>query len=222
MGWIRRFDMSVPSERPVGIEQAADAVRRGELVVLPTDTVYGLGTDAFSPEAVAGLIAAKGRGRDMPVPVLVGSPRTLDGIATGLTPVARDLVEAFWPGGLTLVARAQPTLRWDLGDTGGTVAVRMPLHLVAIELLQATGPMAVSSANVTGQPPATTADEAVEQLGEAVSVYLDAGPAGEPVPSTIVDVTGDEPRLLRAGAVDEQTLREVAGGLLTEPYSDSS
>lgn len=222
MGWIRRFDMSVPSERPVGIEQAADAVRRGELVVLPTDTVYGLGTDAFSPEAVMGLIAAKGRGRDMPVPVLVGSPRTLDGIATGLTPVARDLVEAFWPGGLTLVARAQPTLRWDLGDTGGTVAVRMPLHLVAIELLQATGPMAVSSANVTGQPPATTADEAVEQLGEAVSVYLDAGPAGAPVPSTIVDVTGDEPRLLRAGAVDEQTLREVAGGLLTEPYSDSS
>lgn len=222
MGWIRRFDMSVPSERPVGIEQAADAVRRGELVVLPTDTVYGLGTDAFSPEAVAALIAAKGRGRDMPVPVLVGSPRTLDGIATGLSAAARELVEAFWPGGLTLVARAQPTLRWDLGDTGGTVAVRMPLHLVAIELLQATGPMAVSSANVTGHPPATTADEAVEQLGEAVSVYLDAGPAGDPVPSTIVDVTGDVPRLLRAGAVAEHELREVTGGLVTEPYSGSS
>ncbi len=222
MGWIRRFDMSVPSERPVGIEQAADAVRRGELVVLPTDTVYGLGTDAFSPEAVAGLIAAKGRGRDMPVPVLVGSPRTLDGIATGLSQTARDLVDAFWPGGLTLVARAQPSLRWDLGDTGGTVAVRMPLHLVAIELLQATGPMAVSSANVTGRPPATTADEAVDQLGEAVSVYLDGGAAGEPVPSTIVDVTGEAPRLLRAGAVGEETLRAVAPDLLTEPYSDSS
>lgn len=222
MGWIRRFDMSIPSERPVGIEQAADAVRRGELVVLPTDTVYGLGTDAFSPDAVAGLIAAKGRGRDMPVPVLVGSPRTLDGIATGLSATARELVDAFWPGGLTVVARAQPTLRWDLGDTDGTVAVRMPLHLVAIELLQATGPMAVSSANVTGHPPATTADEAVEQLGEAVSVYLDGGPAGEPVPSTIVDVTGERPRLLRAGAVDEEALREVVGDLLTEPYSGSS
>lgn len=222
MGWIRRFDMSVPSERGVGIEQAAEVVRRGELVVLPTDTVYGLGTDAFTPEAVAALIAAKGRGRDMPVPVLVGSPRTLDGIATGLSATARALVEAFWPGGLTVVARAQPSLRWDLGDTGGTVAVRMPLHPVAIDLLQATGPMAVSSANLTGRPPATTVDEAVEQLGEAVSVYLDGGPSGDPVPSTIVDVTGDAPRLLRAGAVGEDALREVSGDLVTEPYSGST
>jgi tRNA threonylcarbamoyl adenosine modification protein (Sua5/YciO/YrdC/YwlC family) len=222
MGWIRRFDMSVASERSVGLEQATDAVRRGELVVLPTDTVYGLGTDAFGHDAVAALLAAKGRGRDMPVPVLVGSPRTLDGIATGLSQAARDLVQAFWPGGLTVVARAQPSLRWDLGDTGGTVAVRMPLHPVAIELLQATGPMAVSSANISGQPPATTVDEAVEQLGEAVSVYLDGGPSGEPVPSTIVDVTGEAPRLLRAGAVSEEALREVAGELLAEPYSGSS
>ncbi|HEX6934918.1 MAG TPA: L-threonylcarbamoyladenylate synthase [Actinomycetes bacterium] len=222
MGWIRRFDMSVATERPVGLEQAADAVRRGELVVLPTDTVYGLGTDAFSPDAVAGLLAAKGRGRDLPVPVLVGSPRTLDGIATGLSPAARSLVEAFWPGGLTLVARAQPSLQWDLGDTGGTVAVRMPLHPVAIELLQATGPMAVSSANISGRPPATTVDEAVEQLGEAVSVYLDGGPSGEPVPSSIVDVTGEVPRLLRAGAVDEQALREVTGDLRAGPYSEPS
>ena len=220
MAWIRRYDMSLPGERPVGIEQATDAVRRGELVVLPTDTVYGLGTDAFSPEAVGDLLAAKGRGRDMPVPVLVGSPRTLDGIATRLGAAARALVEAFWPGGLTLVARAQPSLQWDLGDTGGTVAVRMPLHPVAIELLLATGPMAVSSANTTGHPPATTADEAVEMLGDAVSVYLDGGPSGEPVPSTIVDVTGDVPRVLRAGALDVELLREVAGDLEGPSYSD--
>ena len=220
MAWIRRYDMSLPGERPVGIEQATDAVRRGELVVLPTDTVYGLGTDAFSPEAVGDLLAAKGRGRDMPVPVLVGSPRTLDGIATRLGTAARALVEAFWPGGLTLVARAQPSLQWDLGDTGGTVAVRMPLHPVAIELLQATGPMAVSSANTTGHPPATTADEAVQMLGDAVSVYLDGGPSGEPVPSTIVDVTGDVPRVLRAGALDVELLREVAGDLEGPSYSD--
>ena len=220
MAWIRRYDMSLPGERPVGIEQATDAVRRGELVVLPTDTVYGLGTDAFSPEAVGDLLAAKGRGRDMPVPVLVGSPRTLDGIATRLGTAARALVEAFWPGGLTIVARAQPSLQWDLGDTGGTVAVRMPLHPVAIELLQATGPMAVSSANTTGHPPATTADEAVEMLGDAVSVYLDGGPSGEPVPSTIVDVTGDVPRVLRAGALDVELLREVAGDLEGPSYSD--
>jgi len=222
MGWIRRFDMGIASERAAGLEQATDAVRRGELVVLPTDTVYGLGTDAFSPAGVASLLAAKGRGRDLPVPVLVGSPRTLDGIATGLSPTARDLVEAFWPGGLTLVARAQPTLQWDLGDTGGTVAVRMPLHPVAIELLQATGPMAVSSANLSGRPASTTVDEAVEQLGESVSVYLDGGVAGEPVPSTIVDVSGDLPRLLRAGAVSEEDLREVAGDLVVGPYSGSS
>lgn len=221
MVWIRRYDMASPTERPTGLEQAADAVRRGELVVLPTDTVYGLGTDAFSPDAVGGLLAAKGRGRDMPVPVLVGSPRTLDGIATHLNGAARSLVEAFWPGGLTLVATAQPSLRWDLGDTGGTVAVRMPLHPVAIELLQATGPMAVSSANISGRPPATTVDEAVEQLGEEVAVYLDGGPSGEPVPSTIVDVTGEVARVLRAGAVSVEALREVAGELEAGSYSDS-
>jgi len=220
MAWIRRYDMSLPGERPVGIEQATDAVRRGELVVLPTDTVYGLGTDAFSAEAVGDLLEAKGRGRDMPVPVLVGSPRTLDGIATRLGTAARALVEAFWPGGLTLVAHAQPSLQWDLGDTGGTVAVRMPLHPVAIELLQATGPMAVSSANTTGHPPATTADEAVEMLGDAVSVYLDGGRSGEPVPSTIVDVTGDVPKVLRTGALGVELLREVVGDLEAPSYSD--
>ena len=221
MGVIRRYDMSSEVERATGLEQGADAVRRGDLVVLPTDTVYGLGTDAFSPDAVGGLLEAKGRGRDMPVPVLVGSPRTLDGIATQLSLAARALVEAFWPGGLTVVARSQPSLRWDLGDTGGTVAVRMPLHPVAIELLQATGPMAVSSANITGRPPATTADEAVEQLGDAVAVYLDGGPSGEPVPSTIVDVTGTVPRVLRVGALSVHLLREVAGDLDAGSYSDS-
>jgi tRNA threonylcarbamoyl adenosine modification protein (Sua5/YciO/YrdC/YwlC family) len=222
MGWIRRYDMSVASERPVGLDLARDAVRRGELVVLPTDTVYGLGTDAFSPEAIAGLLAAKGRGRDMPVPVLVGSPRTLDGIATGLTQTARDLVEAFWPGGLTLVALAQPSLQWDLGDTGGTVAVRMPLHPVAIELLQSTGPMGVSSANRSGQAPPTTCDEAVEQLGESVSIYLDGGPSGDPVASTIVDVTGEVPRVVRLGAVGLEVLREVVPDLDPGQYGEPS
>jgi len=222
MGWVRRYDMAVASERPVGLDLAGDAVRRGELVVLPTDTVYGLGTDAFSPDAVHGLLAAKGRGRRMPVPVLIGTPRTLDGIATGLSGQARDLIEAFWPGGLTVVASVQPTLQWDLGETGGTVAVRMPLHPVALELLRATGPMAVSSANRSGLPPATTCDEAVEQLGEAVSIYLDGGPAGDPVASTIVDVTGEAPRVLRLGAVSAEALREVAADLVTEPYSDQT
>ena len=217
MGWIRRYDMAEALERATGLDVAGSAVRRGDLVVLPTDTVYGLGTDAFQPDAVAKLLETKGRGRDMPVPVLVGSPRTLPGIATGLSPSAQSLIEAFWPGGLTLVCTVQPTLQWDLGETRGTVAVRMPLHPVAIELLTATGPLAVSSANRSGMAPATTLDEAIEQLGDDVSVYLDGGPSGEPVPSTIVDVTGDVPRLLRAGAVTAELLREVCGDLVTEP-----
>jgi tRNA threonylcarbamoyl adenosine modification protein (Sua5/YciO/YrdC/YwlC family) len=153
---IRRFDCADPVERERGLDQADAAVKRGELVVIPTDTVYGLGCDAFVPYAVEALLAAKGRGRDMPVPVLIGSPGTLDGIAYGIDSRTRDLVEAFWPGGLTVVCRAQPSLDWDLGDARGTVAVRMPLHPVALELLTRTGPMGVSSANRTGAPPATT------------------------------------------------------------------
>ena len=158
----------------------------------------------------------------MPVPVLVGAPRTLDGIATGLTQTARDLVEAFWPGGLTLVATAQPSLRWDLGDTGGTVAVRMPLHPVALELLRATGPMGVSSANLSGRPAPATCDEAVEQLGESVSIYLDGGPAGDPLASTIVDVTGVVPRVQRLGAIGLDVLREVAPDLDPGDYGEAS
>jgi tRNA threonylcarbamoyl adenosine modification protein (Sua5/YciO/YrdC/YwlC family) len=214
--FVRRYDMTDPVERETGLEVAANAVRRADLVVLPTDTVYGLGTDAFSPDGVAELLEAKGRGRDMPVPVLVGSPATLAGIATDLSDAARALVEAFWPGGLTLVCRAQPSLQWDLGDTRGTVAVRMPLHPVAIELLTATGPMAVSSANRTGMAPPADVDEAIRQLGEAVSVYLDGGPTGEPVASTIVDVTGELPRLLREGALPAAVLREVVADLVVE------
>ena len=206
----RSFDLSDPVERKRGIEAAVRAVRGGSLVVLPTDTVYGLGCDAFDPAAITRLLTAKGRGRDMPVPVLVSGPRALEGIAFGLTPTARELVTAFWPGALTIVCTAQPSLQWDLGQSGGTVAVRMPLHPAALELLTETGPMGVSSANRTGHTPATTAAGAHEQLGDLVSVYLEGGPSGEPVPSTILDVTGPVPRVLRAGALSLDLLREVA------------
>lgn len=209
----RRFNCQLPAERARGLDQAEGAVKRGELVVLPTDTVYGIGADAFSRSAVADLLAAKGRGPDTPVPVLVGSPRTLPGVVTDLPDVGRDLVEAFWPGALTLVCRQQPSLQWDLGDTRGTVAVRMPLHPVAIDLLTAIGPMAVSSANKSGAAPATTCDEAEQQLGEAVTVYLDGGPCGDPVPSTIVDLTSTPPRVLRVGALPIDLLREIATDL---------
>ncbi|WP_163547726.1 L-threonylcarbamoyladenylate synthase [Candidatus Frankia nodulisporulans] len=215
---MQRFDCSDEAERAAGLDAAVAAVGRGELVVLPTDTLYGLGADAFDSAAVAALLAAKGRGRDMPVPVLIGAWRTLDGLIDRVTPQVRDLIQAFWPGGLTVVVRHVPSLRWDLGDARGTVAIRMPLHPVAIELLGRTGPMAVSSANISGQPPAATADNAVAQLGGAAEVYLDGGRCVAATPSTIVDCTGDVPVVLRAGAISLDTLREVLP-LIREPAS---
>ncbi|HYN73747.1 MAG TPA: L-threonylcarbamoyladenylate synthase, partial [Nakamurella sp.] len=157
------------------------------------------------------LLAAKGRGPDMPVPVLVGSWTTIDGLTMAVSPVARTLIEAFWPGGLSLVIEHAPSLSWDLGDSRGTVMVRMPLHPVALDLLRMVGPMAVSSANRSGMPPATTAAAAVDQLGEEVAVYLDGGPAPIGVASTVVDLTGEVPRVLRQGAVSLDRLREVVG-----------
>ncbi|MFE0189759.1 L-threonylcarbamoyladenylate synthase [Streptomyces sp. NPDC059008] len=205
----RRYDCSDATDRATGLREAASAVRRGELVVLPTDTVYGVGADAFSAEAVGDLLEAKGRGRGMPSPVLVGSPNTLHGLVTDFSEQAWELVDAFWPGALTLVARHQPSLTWDLGETHGTVAVRMPLHPVAIELLTEFGPMAVSSANLTGHPSPQDCDAAQEMLGDSVSVYLDGGPTPAAVPSSIVDVTGAVPVLLREGAISADELRKV-------------
>ncbi len=206
----RLFDCADAAQRDEGLRDAAAAVRRGELVVLPTDTVYGVGADAFTPPAVDALLLAKGRSRDMPVPVLVASRRMLDGVVDYLPGLARELADAFWPGPLTLVLRHTVHLSWDLGDTRGTVAVRMPLHPVALELIAQTGPLAVSSANRSGSPPATTAADARSQLGEEVAVYLDAGPCADAVPSTIVDLTSAIPLLLRAGALPLDRLREVA------------
>jgi L-threonylcarbamoyladenylate synthase len=207
------YDCNDPSLRSAALSSAAHCVESGQLVVLPTDTVYGIGADAFDAGAVAELLAAKGRGRDMPVPVLVGSWHTIEGLVSTVAPRTWDLIEAFWPGGLTLVVEQAPSLSWDLGDARGTVAVRMPLHPVAIELLEMTGPMAVSSANRNGRPPALTAAEAQDQLGDQVAVYLDGGPVRTGVASTIVDVTGEVPRVLRAGAVDLDELRAVVPGI---------
>ncbi|MCW2674588.1 MAG: translation factor [Frankiales bacterium] len=197
-----------------GVDAAVHAIRRGQLVVLPTDTVYGLAADAFSPEAVGRLLVAKGRGRDMPTPVLVPNLRTLDGLLDVVPPVARELAEAFWPGPLTLVVQHAATLAWDLGETKGTVALRMPLDPVALNLLEQTGPLAVSSANRSGLPPASDCAEAARQLGNAVDVYLDGGDCGDPVPSTIVDLTAERPTVLRLGALSLEELRSVVPDLV--------
>jgi L-threonylcarbamoyladenylate synthase len=208
------FDMTEAGQRSGGLAAAKAAINRERLVVLPTDTTYGVGCDAFSPAAVDELRRARGASRSTPPAVLVPHVRTLSGIASGVSAGTEALAEAFWPGALTLICFSQPTLTWDLGDSGGTVAVRMPLHPVALELLDATGPMAVTGANRVGGPPSISAWQAKEQLGEAVAVYLDAGPSGTGVPSTVIDGTRDVPRLLRAGGVSVEELRDVVPDLV--------
>ncbi|GAA2004866.1 L-threonylcarbamoyladenylate synthase [Microbacterium ulmi] len=214
------YDCRDEAQLLAGMRHARQAIGRGQLVVLPTDTVYGVAADAFNARAVQGLLDAKGRGRQSPPPVLVAGVPTLRAIAAEVPPAVERLVDAFWPGGLTIVLPSQPSLTWDLGETRGTVAVRMPAHRVALELLEETGPLAVSSANLTGFPAATTAQAAQEMLGEAVAAYLDAGESEGGIASTIVDATplvgGAEPvvRVLREGAIGRERLREVLGDLL--------
>ena len=196
------------------VDRLRDALERGALVVVPTDTVYGVAADAFTPAAVQRLLDAKGRGRQSPPPVLIPNTDTLAALAAEVVPAVTKLAEACWPGPLTIVLRANPSLSWDLGETHGTVALRIPKHDLALELLAETGPLAVSSANTTGDPAARTASEARGMLGDAVAVYLDAGDAGESPASTIVDATGLDAeggtlRVLRLGGVSLERLAEV-------------
>ena len=207
----RIYNCADAETRATAIAAAVGAVKSGRLVVMPTDTLYGLGCDAFDNEAVAKLLATKHRGPDMPVPVLVGSWDTARGLVANYTEQMRTLIEAFWPGGLSLVVPQAPSLQWNLGDTRGTVMLRMPLHPVAIELLRETGPMAVSSANLSGQAPSTTAVAAKQQLGAAVNVYLDGGETPVGVASTIIDLSGSHPKILREGAISAERVAEVLG-----------
>lgn len=209
------FDCSDSSQLLAGTRTARQAIGRGELVVVPTDTVYGVAADAFAPDAVQRLLDAKGRGRQSPPPVLIPNSETLAALAAEVVAPVRALAEAFWPGALTIITQANPLLSWDLGETGGTVALRIPHQPLALELLRETGPLAVSSANLTGQPAARTAAEAQEMLGDSVSVYLEVGPAaGDGVASTIVDATrlteeGGEIRILREGGVSRDLIAEL-------------
>lgn len=205
------FDCADAAQRAAGIAAAIDAVRGGRLAVLPTDTVYGVGADAFNVAGVTALLAAKRRGRDMPVGVLVGSWHSIDGLALVVPDTARELIRAFWPGALSVIVNQAPSLHWDLGDARGTVMVRMPLHPVALEVLTAVGPMAVSSANISGGAPAVDAAAARRQLGETVEVYLDAGAAEQGEASTIVDLTGPAPRIVRTGPVSAEQVGAVLG-----------
>ncbi|MBA3265144.1 MAG: threonylcarbamoyl-AMP synthase [Nocardioidaceae bacterium] len=207
------FSCADPEQRATGFAEAHAALTRSGLVVMPTDTVYGLAADAFDPAGVRRLLRAKGRTRRMPTPVLIASLDTLGALATNVSPEARQLAEAFWPGGLTLICRQQTSLSWDLGDSRGTVALRIPNQADALDLIGENGPLAVSSANTTGQSPATTVESARAMLGEAVDVYLDSGatPGGEP--STMVDATGESLIVVREGVVGLEQLREVVSSV---------
>ena len=213
-----RYDCTDPTGRAEGMAAAGAAVRRGEIVVLPTDTVYGVGCDAFDAAAVAAVLAAKGRGRDMPPPVLLPTARTAHGLAAQVPGYAETLMERFWPGPLTVILEAQSSLHWDLGDTNGTVALRVPDNPIALELLGDIGPMAVTSANTTGDPAARSLDEAHQMLGESVAVYLDGGPSADSAPSTIVDCTGEFPVTLRLGALSQDDI-DAALAAGREPQS---
>lgn len=215
-----KFDCSVDEEYDRGLLAAQVALEEGKLVVLPTDTVYGLAADAFSPRAVQNLLDAKGRGRDMPPPVLVGAPTTLDALAIDIPAWLRSMVEALWPGPLTVILRQQPSLTWDLGETHNTVAVRMPDDKRALALLKQTGPLAVSSANTTGLPAAQNVADAEEMLGPRVAVYLDGGPTSSGTPSTILDATGTTPKVLRQGAISLEVLHHFNNTI--EPAEDTA
>ncbi|HEY3560357.1 MAG TPA: L-threonylcarbamoyladenylate synthase [Kribbella sp.] len=217
-----RFDFTGDELAPA-YRAAVDAIEAGDLVVLPTDTVYGIAADAFKADAVQRLLDAKDRGRDVPPPVLISVVESLDALATDVPDAGRKLCEEFWPGPLTVICHAQSSLMWDLGETQGTVALRVPDHENTRELLSRTGPLAVSSANKSGRAAALDVYDAEDQLGESVAVYLDGGEAAGGSPSTIIDLTGDTPRVVRVGALSVEQLRAVVPEVITdsdEPPAD--
>lgn len=210
----RRFDVTATDVRDLVLDECARVCEAGNLLVIPTDTVYGIAADAFNQSAVAALLAAKGRGRDMPPPVLVPRAETLFGLVDGVDDTLLALTSKFWPGPLTIIANAQPSLDWDLGDTHGTVAVRMPDDEAALALLGRTGPLAVSSANISGQPAATSADEAEDMLGNDVDIYLNGGERTSGIASTIIDLSGEVPRMVRRGPIDIEEVRDIVPDIM--------
>ena len=215
MTHVSVYDYTDESTRDEALEAAAAAVKDGKLIVLPTDTVYGIGADAFNKDAVQALLDAKGRGREFPPPVLIGDPNVMHALGLDIPPIIEDLVEEYWPGALTVIVKAQPSLHWDLGNTKGTVALRMPDHEAAIALLKKTGPLAVSSANKHGGDAAKSVMDAAVQLGDAVEVYVDGGKSRIGESSTIIDATVNPPEILRRGALSEEEIVAKFGEIFT-------
>jgi tRNA threonylcarbamoyl adenosine modification protein (Sua5/YciO/YrdC/YwlC family) len=224
------FDCSVDTDLLTGMRLAKVSLGRTELAVIPTDTVYGIAANAFSAEAVQALLDAKGRDRQSPPPVLIANLNMARALVESLPDAAIKLAETFWPGALTMILRAQPSLQWDLGETRGTVALRVPDHKIALALIEETGPLAVSSANLTGEPAATTCKQAFDYLEKSVAVFLDGGPSPKGEASTIIDLTTlvdsydaegklsttGSIKIIRRGALSESKIRSVVGDLLED------
>jgi L-threonylcarbamoyladenylate synthase len=211
------------AHRERAVSAALAAVRRGDLVVMPTESVYAVATDAFSRRGVAALRAAKGYDDDVPLPVMVGSRATVPGITARVPDAARALMDAFWPGPLTLLMTPAPSLAWDL-PADAPVAIRMPLHPLALALLAQSGPLVVTTANLPGMPAPVTVDDAIDQLGEAVSLALDAGELVDDAgrPSTVVDVSGDAPTVVRIGELSVDRLRAVCPHVIAGDAASSA
>lgn len=193
------------------LELAAKELQAGGAVVVPTDTVYGIAADAFNQFATARIFEVKGRSRSLPLPVLVSRPRQAWAVCAAVPRAATELVAAFWPGALTLLLPEADGLSWDIGETRGRVAVRMPAHDELLELIWMVGPLATTSANRTGEPTPPTVAAISDSLGEGVGLYLDGGPAAGEVPSTIVDLTGRRPTVVREGAIPKADIERALG-----------
>ena len=203
--------MSLSEDRDLAIARAIGALRAGELIVFPTDTVYGIAADAFDVNATARIFEAKKRPRSLPLPVLVSRPRQAWALCAVVPPGAAELAAAFWPGALTMIMQQTADLTWDLGDGGGSVGLRMPAHDDLIALLETTGPLAATSANITGEPTPRTVMEVRARLGESVGLYLDGGPSPSDTGSTIVDLRGATPLVVREGPIPFEEIERVAG-----------
>ena len=194
------------ADAPDAMQRAFETLEAGGVVAFPTDTVYGLGAPAFNAASIERLFAIKGRELTKAIAVLIAEPGELDKVAKGLNQRAMRLAERFWPGPLTLVLPRHPSLP-ALLSPNETIGVRVPDHAVARALLAAAGPMAVTSANLAGGANPRSAEEVLGQLGGRIELVLDGGQTPGNQPSTVVDLTGTQPRVLRAGPISEEEIR---------------
>jgi len=205
-------------ERERAVAATHAAVKRGDLALLPMENVYAVVADAFSARGVAALRDAKGTDAGVPLPVMVGRRTTVAGIAVRISEQAQRLMDAFWPGPMTILLTPQPSLAWDL-PRETPVAIRMPLHPLALAVLERTGPLVVTTANLPGMAAPSDVDDALEQLGEAVTVALDAGDlrVDDALPSSVIDASGEMPVLVRAGALSIEEIRRICPDVRTGP-----